>query len=386
LEGSHEVFIHITPVSLLASEPLAAHRLCIFYPQISCANTTSVVGITTASMARAIVARQDPATASAICQVDCHGPHDPTPEYACLGSDLSLSSLSNCSSDTDNTVSFCFATSTQGHILSCLSTVVPEKCGSTPCASAPLNTQSAGLTTATLPSSAGSTTVVASTVNGVQSVGTSNAESPSQSSRSNGLSSSAAAGIAIGSALLGAVCAGLIFFFYARRKHRRTSGNQKQIQATAGYAHNHLGFAGEGKQATDVASSVKVTAVSAGFEEYLPQPAEDGKITTAMSQLRDRIKNHAQSYYHTELVQPGMLDMGAIQQLAQTTKLPAARLQEALLNPRSRVAMIRLYLSWVVLSRCSMAADVRDSLLPPEVALFAAQLGDHDFSDGQLCH
>jgi hypothetical protein len=209
---------------------------------------------------------------------------------------------------------------------------------------------------------------------------------PTQSRSFNGVSSTAAAGIAIGSALLGAACAGLIFFFFfSRRKNWRTGGSQKQDQATAGYAHHHLAIAGEGKQVIDVAGSGKLTAASAGFEEYLPQPAEDGKITSAMSQLRDRIKNHAQSYYHTEPLQPGMVDLGAIQHLAQAIKIPAAQLQEALLNPQSRVAVIRLYLSWVVVSRCGIAAGVRDSLLPPEVALFAAQLEDDISGNGQYC-
>jgi len=121
-----------------------------------------------------------------------------------------------------------------------------------------------------------------------------------------------------------------------------------------------------------------------GIGRYLPQPVEDDKITGALSQLRDRIKNHAQSYYHIGPVEPAMVDLGAIQELAQAMKLPAAGLRDALLNPQSRIAAIRLYLSWVVLSRSGVAAGGRDSLLPPEVALFAAGLEDDGSSEGYL--
>jgi hypothetical protein len=346
-------------------------------------------------MARAIVVRQDHTTAAAICQVDCRVPHALIPTstaLACLALDnLTLGPVTDCSSSTSKTpVSLCYATSTDANGFSCLSTVVPKQChigdaSPTPCLTIPSsNTLLVGSNTITLSSPPTPTTVVGSTVQVVQTAGSSNTENTTQSRHLNAVSSSAAAGIGIGGALLGAACAGLILFFFSRRKNRGINSNQKLSQTTAGYAHHHLGIAGEVKQVIDVAGSGKVASASAGFEEFLPQPAEDGKITSATSQLRDRIKNHAQSYYHTELMQPGMVDLGAIQQLAQATKISAVRLQEAILNPQSRVAAIRLYLSWVVLSRCGIAADARDSLLPPEVALFSAQLGDENSSDGQF--
>lgn len=117
-------------------------------------------------------------------------------------------------------------------------------------------------------------------------------------------------------------------------------------------------------------------------ESYLPQPAEDDAISGEMSRLRDKIKDHIQSFYRTTPVNPRLIDPNDLRQLASATGVEVGRMQELLTNSQSRTAALRLYLAWVVLSNC-VGPDV--SLLPAEIATFAASLaGNKDTDSGKF--
>ncbi|KAF2805767.1 uncharacterized protein BDZ99DRAFT_466681 [Mytilinidion resinicola] len=210
----------------------------------------------------------------------------------------------------------------------------------------------------------------------------SNTPKPAKShvGKSSGITGGAAAGIAIGCLIAGAAIAALVFFFLFKRYKKR-----QQAQSAA--YNNHLGPYNGAAAATSAEKSVPIataTAVSQ-IDALLPQPAEDDAITGELSRLRDKIKNHALTFYHTAAVDPVMVDESEFQDVARVTGIRSMTLCDMLLNPQTRIATIRLFLSYAILSRCGGQGGAGASLLPPEVGLFADTLAGTDGSNaGQL--
>ncbi|OCK81385.1 hypothetical protein K432DRAFT_351216 [Lepidopterella palustris CBS 459.81] len=121
--------------------------------------------------------------------------------------------------------------------------------------------------------------------------------------------------------------------------------------------------------------SVKGGATT-NLDNLLPQPAEDDAISGAMSRLRDNIKNHVQSYYHTTTVAPNVVDESRLGDLAAATRIATWTLRDLLLDPATRTPAIRLFLGWLILSRCSQ--DAQPSLLPSEVSASVASMPGPD--------
>lgn len=186
---------------------------------------------------------------------------------------------------------------------------------------------------------------------------------------SKGLGSGAVAGVAIGCLLAGAAVAALVLLLLFRRHRKRQTlynGTPGQLVAHhVGPLHQEKGV-GAAAGAAALKDGVTVTATD------LPQPAEDDAITGQMSMLRDKIKNHAQSYYHVMPVDPVTVSEAPLGGFARGTGLAPATIKEFLCNPQSRQAMIRSYLSWETLSRCGAQGDSDASLLPAEVASFVS--------------
>jgi hypothetical protein len=181
----------------------------------------------------------------------------------------------------------------------------------------------------------------------------------------------AAAGIGIGAALAGAVIAALIFFFVLQRFKKRN--RQPQLSAYA----QHVGpYPDAARQ--EKSTMVAVTGGASSIDSYLPQPAADDAITGDMSRLRDKIKDHVQSYYHVSPISPQMVDPSKLQDVARAVGISPQRMQELLLNPHSRIPAIRLYLAWLILSRCGGQGQARSSFLPAEVASFAPFIAGMD--------
>lgn len=107
-------------------------------------------------------------------------------------------------------------------------------------------------------------------------------------------------------------------------------------------------------------------------DHLLPQPAEDDVIIGGLSKLRDSIKNHIQNYYHNAPVGPKKVDEARLVELARATAIPTSAISDMILNPATRMPMIRLFLGHLILSRCSGRTDGTPSFLPNEVSALAA--------------
>ncbi|KAL8976051.1 MAG: hypothetical protein Q9205_007872 [Flavoplaca limonia] len=104
------------------------------------------------------------------------------------------------------------------------------------------------------------------------------------------------------------------------------------------------------------------------IERNLPQPVEDQALGGEMSKLKTAIKNHVQSYYHTNSVK-GSVDQVALGVIAMgNMPLIASTLGSLLSNPVTRMTAIRFCITWTVISRIDQNCDPNLSFLPPEVA------------------
>ena len=180
------------------------------------------------------------------------------------------------------------------------------------------------------------------------------------------LNHGAVAGIGVGSALAGALLAGLIVFVLFRRKRQQSS-----------YPQQHLPFNGAGYMGQEKYGVVATTreirgATATNIDRLLPQPAEDDAIVGGLSKIRDGIKNHVQNYYHTGLISHEMVDEPRLLDLSQATGIPASTLLKFLFNPATRLPTIRLFLGHMILSRCQGRRDGQPSFLPSEVSGLAA--------------
>jgi len=176
------------------------------------------------------------------------------------------------------------------------------------------------------------------------------------------VASGTVAGIGIGGAIAGALLAGLIVFFILSRRNRPQASYQ---QHPASDIHPSMG--GYMKEEKSGA-----TTTVANVDRLLPQPTEDDAIIAGLSKIRDAIKNHVQNYYHTAPVEPKMMEEAGLVELARVLAIPTSGIMDLLLNPATRVPILRLYLGHLILSRCSGQPDTTLSFLPSEVSALAA--------------
>ena len=175
-------------------------------------------------------------------------------------------------------------------------------------------------------------------------------------SGSGNIGPGAAAGIGIGCAIAGALIAAVILVFFFRRRRRRAPARSDAIPLN--------GFASVEKT---IASPDSISP-AAMIERNLPQPAEDQALGGEMSRLKTAIKNHVQSYYHTNSVR-GSVDQVALGVIA-TGNMPliASTLASLLSNPVTRMTAIRFCITWTVVSRIDQNCEPSLSFLPPEIA------------------
>ncbi|KAL8756152.1 MAG: hypothetical protein Q9199_003129 [Rusavskia elegans] len=173
---------------------------------------------------------------------------------------------------------------------------------------------------------------------------------------SNNISPGAAAGIGIGCAIAGALIAAAILVFFFRRRRRRAPARSDAIPLN-----------GFGSVEKTVASPDSISPAGM-IERNLPQPAEDQALGGEMSRLKTAIKNHVQSYYHTNSVK-GSVDQVALGLIA-TGNMPliASTLGSLLSNPVTRMTAIRFCITWTVVSRIDPNCEPSLSFLPPEIA------------------
>lgn len=193
-----------------------------------------------------------------------------------------------------------------------------------------------------------------------------NSASPSATSSTiptgnKGLSGGAAAGLAIGCLIAGALIAGLVAFFCLRRK-KSTPGTRDSEASALALMHRDKG---------PVAQTVSVSSgspITSALENGLPQPLEDKAISGEVSKISNLIKNHVQSYYHSRAISPGMLDYEDLQALGGNLPVSVGTLGTLLNNSTTRELALRFCLAWVVTSRIQLNDSPNTSFLPPEVA------------------
>ncbi|KAL8993775.1 MAG: hypothetical protein Q9169_006095 [Polycauliona sp. 2 TL-2023] len=225
-----------------------------------------------------------------------------------------------------------------------------------PLAAVPSN--SAGSTTmaSTSSTSSGTSTAASTRSSTSSSTSTTVPQSGGSGSDSNNINPGAAAGIGIGCAIAGALIAAAILLFLFRRRRHRAPARSDAIPLN--------GFASVEKT---LASPDSISPAGM-IERSLPQPAEDQALGGEMSRLKTAIKNHVQSYYHTDQVKGGV-DQAALGLIA-TGNMPliASTLGSLLANPVTRTTAIRFCITWTVVSRIDPNCEPSLSFLPPEVA------------------
>ncbi|KAL8953631.1 MAG: hypothetical protein Q9222_000517 [Ikaeria aurantiellina] len=173
---------------------------------------------------------------------------------------------------------------------------------------------------------------------------------------SNPISSGAAAGIGVGCAIAGALIAAALFALLYRRRRRRRPARSDAIPLN--------GFSPVDKSV----SSPDPSSPAGMIERNLPQPVEDQALGGEMSRLRTAIKNHVQSYYHTNST-GGTVDQVALASVAAgNMPLIASTLGSLLSNPATRIVAIRFCITWTTISRIDQNCEPSLSFLPPEVA------------------
>ena len=178
------------------------------------------------------------------------------------------------------------------------------------------------------------------------------------------LEGGAVAGVAVGMLLAGALIAGLIFFFLLRRQKR------KQAMSAAAYSRQRASYA---DQNTGPEKGVTVVTAPVGsIDDLLPQPAEDDAITGDLSKIRDNIKNHVRTYYHSGPVSTADINEVGVRDIAALTGTSAAVLVKALEDPLTRDNALRSLVSSVILTRCT--GERSPSLLPNDVAALSASI------------
>ena len=179
------------------------------------------------------------------------------------------------------------------------------------------------------------------------------------------------AGVAIGMLLAGVLIAGIVFFFLLSRQKKR------HAMSAAAYSRQHAPYTernvGPEKGATVVAAAV------GSIDDLLPQPVEDDAITGDLSKIRDNIKNHVRTYYHSGPISAADVNEAGIRDIAALTGSSAAVLVSALSNPSIRDSALRSIVGLSILTRCT--GERFPSMLPSEVAALATSISVNNGSN-----
>jgi hypothetical protein len=170
----------------------------------------------------------------------------------------------------------------------------------------------------------------------------------------SGITGGAAAGIAIGCLIAGALIASVIFFLLRKRR-----GNKGVRSVGADYADEknpHVSVQPVGYSSSSI------------IESNLPQPAEDRAIANEISILRDRIKSHVKSYYDASIPKP-VTSEAVFQDLPLHAGISAARLAALINDPASRAAALQYCVAAAIIDRIELDSDPNISFLPFEISM-----------------
>lgn len=175
---------------------------------------------------------------------------------------------------------------------------------------------------------------------------------------SYGLSDGAVAGVAIGCLIAGALIAGIVIWLcWGRRKRlraQRSPSDPALMPAEKGFTAETIPLSSNSRNTVVPTSS-------------LPQPLEDKAISGDISKISNSIKNHVQSYYHHNSVNPRLIDYDHIQTLHTSPPASPEMLKTLLETSATREIALRFCLAWVIVSRMQPYKEPSNSLLPPEV-------------------
>ncbi|KAF3033088.1 hypothetical protein E8E12_003753 [Didymella heteroderae] len=116
-----------------------------------------------------------------------------------------------------------------------------------------------------------------------------------------------------------------------------------------------------------------VVAMSVGsIDDLLPQPVEDDAIIGDLSKIRDNIKNHVRTYYHSGPTSAADMNEAGIRDIAALTGANAAVIVKMLADPLTRDSALRSIVGSVMLTRCT--EERSPSLLPNDVAALSASI------------
>jgi hypothetical protein len=215
---------------------------------------------------------------------------------------------------------------------------------------------------ATAVSSTGSAAAVSSTSLTTQASGSvtksstsATASSPSTGTNHPPLKPVDGVGIAIGSAVVGALLAVLIFWVIMKRsKHsgeerRRRSRNDEEKRTGS--------------------------RVEAPIEENLLERADDSQIRKSMQDLHELIDQHCENHYHDQAVDiaQGSMERTLIEagyDNLSSSPPSVAEFARLLQSPNSRLLAIRKFIALVILSHVGWGSRAEVSLLPPQIAAF----------------
>ena len=189
---------------------------------------------------------------------------------------------------------------------------------------------------------------------------------------SDGVSTGAAAGIAVGCLFAGAIIAALILWLYWGRK-RSTKSKYSQPETYAP-ASEEKGFSTRSTPLVD-RSNTETSLLG-----ILPQPLEDKAISGDVSKISNAIKNHVQSYYHTNRISSNSADRSDLHTLGLNLPISAGTLNALMSDTRTREVALRFIIAWVIVSRLQPSKDSTKSLLPAEIAqcLQIIDSGNHE--------
>ncbi|KAF2621824.1 hypothetical protein BU25DRAFT_495534 [Macroventuria anomochaeta] len=188
-------------------------------------------------------------------------------------------------------------------------------------------------------------------------------------SAKDGLQAGPVAGIAVGMLIAGAVIAGLVCFYLLRRQEKR------QAAAVADQARNFSYGGRMARPEKDISTAART--VARNIDDMLPQPVADDKIIDDLSKIRDSVKNHVRTFYHSNPIPASEIDEVALQDVAADVGISTSLLVSSLLDPSARNSAIRLVIGRTILSRCDEERD--PSLLPHQLARLASSIpGRHD--------
>ena len=180
--------------------------------------------------------------------------------------------------------------------------------------------------------------------------GSPTATSLSDKATTSPISSGAVAGIAIGSAIVGALVAFLIIYIFMKRSKQSRGGRRRHSRDI------------------DLEKSSSPRP-GLSLEENLLERADDSQIRKLMQDLNELIDQHVENYYHLQLLEnsQGSLERRLVE-FGYGADPSIQEMISILKNSKTRFAGIRQLIAMIIVRNIDFKARAEVSLLPPHIA------------------